>query len=58
MLMHMPFVCHIMIMSMRMNDFVRVRTSVMGVGQEVVMLVDMTSDDGIGHGGNRPGNHQ
>ena len=43
---------------MRMNDFVRVRTSVMGVGQEVVMLVDMTSDDGIGHGGSRPGNHQ
>ena len=56
MLMPVPFVCYIMIMPMCVNDFVRVRTSVVGVGQEVVMLVDVTADDGIGHGKNRPGN--
>ncbi len=51
-MMAMSVICHIVIMLVRVNDFVRVCAAVVSMRQEMMVLVDVAVDDGIGHGEN------
>ena len=58
MMMAMSVICHIVIMLVRVNDFVRVCAAVVSMRQEMMVLVDVAVDDGIGHGENCSCYHQ
>ena len=58
MMVAVPVICHIMSVLVRVNDFVRVRAAIVGVSQEMMVLVDVAVDDGIGHVENYSCNHQ
>ncbi len=58
MMMAMAAICHIVIMLVRVNDFVRVCAAVVSMRQEMMVLVDVAVDDGIGHGENSTYYHQ